>query len=1016
MQKKIDLQNDQFNSVYKFYRREALQLMGASLALAGLSISCRRPVEKIIPYIRQPELIIPGNPNYFATAIMSNGNAIGIVVESHEGRPTKIEGNKLHPSSLGASSSHMQASVLQLYDPDRAKLPIWNNASSTWARWKKWLDEKTKEWSNNNGKGLAFLTTNSNNPTSLRLQNEIKRKFPDSNWFLSSDFNNTNKEKGTYDIFGDGTRIKYNLDKANIIVSIHNDFLMLGDDHLRHAKNYAKGKLLNKDKSNRLYVIESDTSVTGSNADNRLSLAVNDVIYFMEALCYELFVVNDLNNEYFKTSENIFKLIFPNTKKIVFSNHKFVKALAVDLIKNKSKSILTLGNHLPSSIHALCHVINIALNGIDKTFNILDIKKSEYYASMQDINSFSSLLEKIEKKEINELFIIDNNPVYRFPFIKKQIIKIPTVITMGIYKNETGHVSDWHLPISHFLENWDDGRSYDGTISIIQPLIAPLYNIYSKNEILHQILSNGDIKSSYDLVRDTFWNKNIIKSDKEWNVALHDGLVEKIKYKKIKINLLINFSLLSSSLKKIERNKLSFDNLELICKEDYSIAKGEYSNVSWLQELGDPITRLAWGNALLVSPKLAKKYKLSTEIKEMKYETDIVSLSIGKRKIFTPIFVLPGLPSYSMCISMGYGRTHAGFIGNNIGVNIGNLLNINEKEFILGVKVNKTNKKYNLSAIQIQLAVNSDSITKVDKLHLGNRDIVRSITLKEYKTADLKKNSLLKNLKHKEGILNKPIQVTRPFIYDKNAWGMVIDLNLCIGCSFCVIACQAENNIPVVGSQEVKRGRAMHWLRVDRYFIGPVDEAQSLHQPVACAHCENAPCEAVCPVAATVHDKEGLNTMVYNRCIGTRYCANNCPYKVRRFNYFDFTNSGDLYVDQQSLDRRKLLEMQYNPDVTIRYRGVMEKCTYCTQRIEEAKIAAKRIGNDANNLKDGTIIPACAQACPTNAIIFGNINDKSSNVYKLKNNDREYEMLEELNIRPRTSYLIRISNPNLELI
>jgi len=1016
MQKKIDSQNNQFNSVYKFYRREALQLMGASLALAGLSVSCRRPVEKIIPYIRQPELIIPGNPNYFATAIMLNGNAIGIVVESHEGRPTKIEGNKLHPSSLGASDSHMQASVLQLYDPDRAKSPTWNNSSSTWSRWKKWLEEKTIEWNNKNGKGLAFLTTNSNNPTSLRLQSAIQEKFPNSKWFLSSDFSNNNKEKGTYEIWGEGTRVKYNLDKASLIVSIHDDFLILGDDHLRHAKNYAKGKLLSKNKSNRLYVIEADTSVTGSNADNRLALGANDIIYFMESLCYELFVVNNLNNEYFKTSKNIFKLLFPNTKKIVFSNHKFVKALAVDLINNKSKSILTIGNHLPSSIHSLVHIINIALDGLNKTFNILDIKTSEYYNRMINTNSFNSLLDKIENKEINELFIINSNPVYKFPFIKKQIIKIPTVITMGIYKDETGSISDWHLPTSHFLENWDDGVSYDGTTSIVQPLISPLYNVYSKNEILYQILYNGEIKDAYNLVRDTFWKKKLIKSDKEWNLTLHDGLIKNLNYKTIKNYLSIDFSSLSLSLKRMNKNKLSFDNLELICKEDYSISKGEYSNISWLQELGDPITRLAWGNALLISPKLAKKYNLSTQIKEMKYETDIVSISIKNKKIYAPIFVLPGLPNYSMCISMGYGRTHAGFIGNNIGVNIGVLLNTDDKESILGVKIKKTVKKYNLSAIQIQLAVNSDCITNVDKLHLGNRDIVRSITLKEYKTADLKKNSLLKNLKHKEGVLNKPIQVTRPFIYDKNAWGMVIDLNLCIGCSFCVIACQAENNIPIVGSKEVKRGRAMHWLRIDRYFIGPVDNAKNVHQPVACAHCENAPCEAVCPVAATVHDKEGLNTMVYNRCIGTRYCANNCPYKVRRFNYFDFTNSGDLYVDPKSLERRKTLQMQYNPDVSIRYRGVMEKCTYCTQRIQEAKLKAKRNGNDSNNMLDGTIVPACAQTCPTNAITFGNINDKSSNVYKLKNNDREYEMLEELNIRPRTSYLIRISNPNLELI
>ena len=461
-------------------------------------------------------------------------------------------------------------------------------------------------------------------------------------------------------------------------------------------------------------------------------------------------------------------------------------------------------------------------------------------------------------------------------------------------------------------------------------------------------------------------------------------------------------------------------NFELIIQNDYSLGDGRYSNLSWLQEMPDPVSKLSWGNALYISPSLAKKLRLKSRVKERIYSSQIVEIEFNDRKLRVPTFVMPGLGDYSLSISLGYGRSHAGCVGNKVGVNVYDLLSKKGQRIINGARLSLIDEFVELASTQEQFAMNGEVIQEIDTLTMHNRAPARDANLAHYqkKPDYVKEKALPLSMMAKDKVSGKmePVQMTRSWAYNGNKWGMVIDLSSCIGCNACSVACQAENNVPVVGAKEVKRGRAMQWLRVDRYFTGDVNLPKTVSQPVPCMQCENAPCEPVCPVAATAHDTEGLNAMAYNRCIGTRYCANNCPYKVRRFNYFDFSDSGNLYVEKGKKERRKLLQMQKNPNVTIRYRGVMEKCTFCTQRISKAKIEARRHGRNPEKIPDGVIMPACAQSCPTKAITFGNLNDKNSEVVALKKVDRNYDLLDELNVRPRTSYLSKLRNPNPGLV
>jgi molybdopterin-containing oxidoreductase family iron-sulfur binding subunit len=635
-----------------------------------------------------------------------------------------------------------------------------------------------------------------------------------------------------------------------------------------------------------------------------------------------------------------------------------------------------------------------------------------------DEPGLKELTMNLGKNKVKTLFMLGVNPAQTAPGsidFAAAIKRAKVSIHAGLFNDESGKLSDWHLPLTHFLEHFSDTKSYDGTVSVIQPLIKPLHGARSALELLAQV---GDYKTTkpYDMLGET-WSSNSLLSLRK---IIHDGVFKKSQYKSVAIPNI------DAQKTYIEFNRVIVrtpkkDSLELTVKYCYKLGDGRFANNSWLQELPDPVTKMNWDNSLLMSPKAAKEHGIKSGLQKNAYVADIVKVSTKAHQIELPVFVLPGLADYCIVATMGYGRSAAGQVGNGIGVDV-NKLRYSPGGYVTpGVKIERLNKTVKLSTTQEQFAMNGDTVQEQTTLSMQNRKPARDEDVATYQKSPTyaKDGGIPKNLLVKEPGGNKkvPLQMTKAWDYSKgNQWGMSIDLTKCIGCNACVTACQSENNIPVVGKEQVMRGRMMHWIRIDRYFIGDVSSPKSISQPVLCQHCENAPCEPVCPVAATSHDTEGLNVMTYNRCIGTRYCANNCPYKVRRFNYFDFTHSGNLYVDPKTKERQKTLKLQRNPDVTVRYRGVMEKCTFCTQRIQEAKMDARRKGNDPNNLPDGAVTPACAQTCPTEAIVFGNINDKNSKVAGKKRIDRDYSMLDILNTRPRITYLAKLRNPHPELV
>lgn len=980
-------------------RRSMLKLMGASFVLAGLGLGCRRPPDFIVPYtINTPTGLIPGIPKYFATTFPSPLGGVGILVESHEGRPTKIEGNDLHPSSLGAASIYHQASVLELYDPDRSRDPLKKIGSTlngksehsvaTWDDWMLFYGEHYNKIKSKDGEGMVFLFNRQESVSMDFFRKQILEQFPKVEFYFHDPLYNLNAHLGAEALFNEGARVIYNFKNANVILTIQADPFLVSPLSLINAKGFGEGRKIYKSEDiknmNRLYCVEAAYSVTGTNADNRLPLSVSETPQFVKALAHALFPD---------------KFPFVN-----FANLDFVRAVAQDLLSNKGKALIVVGESQTAEVHALVNWLNVKLDGFNKVFKVA---KTPYFALQKDI---FQLTEALRNNKVDTLFMIDVNPVYTTPEslnFATELRKAKTTVHFGLYNDETGYISDWHLPMAHFLESWGDIRSYDGTISMIQQLIDPIHRSKDLISFLSSILAGSFVDS-------TAFSAHLMQYTEIFDLveSYHDGFIQNTAYpdyirrerfsyaefsdRILEAELLQEFRLPSDEFKKT-------DSVEIVFTFDNKVLDGRYSNLGWLQELADPVTKLAWGNAVLVSQSLANFLNIDSSIRKRLYEADVISIQVGNQVVTAPAFIMPGIPDSSLIVSLGYGRQKAGVIGNNIGTDF---FKIFSGKFSLNIKkaaIINTKLKKILTSTQEQFAINANAIREISVLSLGGRDPARERTKLEYVNGKkIKKYST--------------DQLTNPWPYTGNKWGMVIDLNLCIGCNACVLACQAENNIPVVGMEEVRRSRILHWIRIDRYFTGSVSNPKSIAQPIVCMHCENAPCEPVCPVAATVHDKEGLNTMIYNRCVGTRYCGNNCPYKVRRFNYFDYSNSGDFYVSGVNTDRNALLEMQRNPDVSVRYRGVMEKCTFCTQRIQEAKIITKRIRGNSDDMRDGSVMPACAQTCPTNAIAFGNLNDSSSLVSILKKSDRNYDLLGELNTRPRTSYLSKLTNPNLEIV
>ncbi len=1008
-----------------FNRRDALKLAGASMALglAGCDkLPVRRPEEEILPFVQQPEQVIPGVRMHYATAMQRSEGAVGLLVEANQGRPTKIEGNPNHPSSLGASDVWAQAEVLRLYDPERARAPMQAGQPSAWDKFDAAFKDAVAKAAAANGKGLAFVAEDDLGPTAERLLKGVVAKWPEAKLYRWDPLAADQSLLGAQLAFGPGTRVHFDLSQAKVVFALDSDFLVSGPDHLRLARQFGVTRAVHGkedlEKMTRLYVAEAGFSATGTNADHRVRVASSQGVDVLKALAKAL-VGQGLD-------------LGPLTAAVdggalSESVTKFVGALAKDLASHRGNAAIVVGERQPAAVHALAYALN-ALLGPTMTVSAGDAAPRTGM-----FEQLGALTAALNGGQVDTLVLLDVNPLYTAPGSLKfadAFGKAKLSVHFGVLPEETGLKASWHAPLAHFLESWGDARGWDGQASVVQPLVRPLFGGRPLVSVLASLAGEAETNDA-KLVQATWRGAGaILEGEKAWRKAVHDGVIPGTA--RAATPGQPKLAEVGQALGAVKSVTPSKDALELIAVQGHA-KDGRLTNVSWVMELPDTMSKLVWDNAVLLSPALAKELGVESAVKRNGYVADVLELSAGDRKLSAPAFVLPGLSPTTLVMTQGYGRT-LGEVAKGVGVDVNPLLD-NGLGVVTGVKVTKTGATVSLCSTQDHFSVPGNLLKEMTfaqmmgeplgarerQLGLGDRPLLRTGTAAQYaKSVDefARKGDIPENLlehgtpKHRP---TKPLQPTDEIVYEGQQWGMVIDLSACIGCNICAIACVAENNIPSVGREQVMLGREMHWIRVDRYFSGDVDNPASIHQPLGCQHCENAPCEPVCPVSATVHDEEGVNSMAYNRCIGTRYCANNCPYKVRRYNYLDFTHTGNVYVEPQWQQRMKTLKLQRNPDVSVRYRGVMEKCSYCTQRIEEAKIAAKRQGQDRKKLPDGAVTPACAQACPTQAITFGNINDEKSKVHALKKSERNYELLQELNVRPRTSYLARVRNENEEL-
>ena len=950
-------------------RRTFLKLMGASLALAGVTACTKQPVEKIVPYVKQPEELIPGRPLFYATAMPLGGVATGLVVESHEGRPTKIEGNPMHPGSLGATDVFAQAAILGLYDPDRSQTLTNLGEIRPWSAFLGAMNAALTAQKPLKGAGLRILTESVSSPTLAAQIRDLVARFPAMKWHQWDPASRDNARAGLKLAFGQYVDAQYRFENADVILSLDADFLGAGPGALRYAREFARRRRPeDAEHMNRLYAIESMPTSTGARADHRLPAKPSAVGSIAHAISAAL---GGSGRSGGSGGPAVAQGFSPAVA-------KWIAAVAKDLQAHRGRSLVVAGDSQPPAVHALAHAMNQALGNAGKTVVYTETAEAE---PVNQLDSIRDLAADMAAGKVDVLVIIGGNPVYSAPAdlrFADAMSKVQLRAHLSLYDDETSALCQWQLPEAHFLEAWSDARAFDGTVSIVQPLIAPLYGGKSAHEVM-AAMSDRPERTGHDLVR-AQWK--IDKDESAWRRWLHDGVMPNSAFTPKTVNATL--SALSP-----QPSALTSNGLEISFRNDPSVLDGRFANNGWLQELAKPITRLTWDNAVLTSPATADKLKAAERPSFQGGEhgqiiTDVVELKYKGRAVRGALFAVVGHPDDCVTVHLGYGRARGGRVAAGAGFNANAIRTSDALSFGSGLAVAKTGDTFSLACTQYH--------------HLmDGRGLVRAATREEY----LKDP---KSVHEAPGIEPPPPKMLTMYPevkYDGYKWGMAIDVNSCIGCNACVVGCQSENNIPVVGKDQVLRGREMHWLRVDTYYRGPADNPETYFQPVPCMQCENAPCEVVCPVGATVHSHEGLNDMVYNRCVGTRYCSDNCPYKVRRFNFL-------LYQDFDT----PALKLGRNPDVSVRSRGVMEKCTYCVQRINAAKIDSEK---GDRQVRDGEIKTACEQACPADAIVFGNLNDPASRVAKLQGEVRNYALLAELNTRPRTTYLAAVRNVNPEL-
>ncbi|HET9372698.1 MAG TPA: TAT-variant-translocated molybdopterin oxidoreductase [Vicinamibacterales bacterium] len=945
-------------------RRQFLKLMGASIALAGATACTRQPEEKLVPYVRQPEEVVPGRPLFYATAMPLGGVGMPVLAENHLGRPTKLEGNPEHPASLGATDIYTQASVLGLYDPDRSRTVLNHGEVKTWGAFQAAIQSISGAQKALRGAGLRILSEPVSSPSVLDQIQALLEAMPDARW------HQWDPVFGAWQGGAPAQTPVYHFSKAQVIVSLDADFLGFGPGAVRYSKDFSSRRRLStpQDELNRLYVVEPVTTITGGKADHRLALKAREVGAFAAALAVAVGAGGSA------------------TAELPEEARKWVPVVAADLQAHRGTAVVVAGPQQPAAVHALAQAMNEALGNAGTTVTY----GAPVTASPADgVASLAALVADMNTGEVDTLFVFGANPVFTAPAdlgFSEAFDKVATRVHVGLYHDETAERCQWHVPEAHYLESWGDVRAFDGTVTLQQPLVAPLYDGHTMLEVVAAL--NGAAGAPMDLVRDywtrafdgktrTSWTlrdtngQPFASFDALWRRALHDGFIAG--------TAAVQTATAPAPAPAAPATALATTGMEIVFRPDPLVLDGRYGNNGWLQELPKPISKVTWDNVAYVSFATAQRLGVNTH-RVGNGNVSVIEIAYQGRTVRMPVWILPGTADDVVVVHLGYGRRRSGRIGNGLGVDTFPLRTSGAPWFDGGVQVTVTDEEYPIASTQNHFA-------------MEHRHPVRVVDHEEYRKNPASVAA--------QGHPAPPPSLSLYPAHEYNGlkWGMAIDLNACTGCGVCVAACVAENNIPVVGKTQVMRSREMHWIRVDTYFEGdPAKPEGTFHQPIPCQQCENAPCEVVCPVAATVHSDEGLNDMVYNRCVGTRYCSNNCPYKVRRFNFL-------LYSDFSTPE----LQGQRNPDVTIRSRGVMEKCTYCVQRINHARIDAKTAGRE---IADGEIKTACEQACPADAIVFGNLNDPKSRVTTLKQQERNYSVLADLGTRPRTTYLAVVRNPN----
>jgi molybdopterin-containing oxidoreductase family iron-sulfur binding subunit len=952
-------------------RRRFLQVMSASIALTTLA-GCRYPSEEILPFAERPEGMTPGTPLKFATTMELGPVALGVVATSYDGRPIKVDGNPYFPLAEGATSAFAQASVLDLYDPDRSqsviRRPGTGQAKSDWEAFGKFARSHFA----GNLSGVAILTEITTSPSHWGLFGQAMQR--GAQGYFWEPVCRVNEVMGAHQAFGTAAKVQLDLDQAKVIVDFEANLLQDHPTALKNNRQFAAGRKPDHGHMNRLYVYENSFTTTGGMADHRFPTASSEIGSAVWALAAELVMGEGLALPYGAGLDR--------AQLAQWRGHaaggEHIAAVAKDLMANQGHSVLLAGLGQPAEVHHLIHVLNNALGNSGHAISYVPME-------MPGLGNLKDLTDHLNSGRIHTLLILGGNPVYDAPVDLKfdqAMMKAKNRIHLAHNDNATSRKCSWHLPRAHYLESWGDAKAWDNTRLSVQPLIAPLFDAKTATEVMSLILEETP-RTSYQIARDTFAGGQAPENDKgfekRWRNFIHDGFLKDSGLKHGQ-----KLALAGNPVQAPRKGKaLAADHLEVSFALDQSVFDGRFANNAWLQEMPDFMTKLTWDNAALVSPAAAAELAVK--------QGEMVNLEMGGHSLTLPVYIMPGQARYSVSVALGYGRDDAGRVADGAGFNANLLRTWDTRDFGTGARLTGTGKSYKLATTQDHHAIDASGAAAIqDRVP----QLVREGTLEDYNQSP----DFVDHL----GIHHPPLEsLWKEKEYTGYKWGMAIDLNVCNGCNACVVGCQAENNVAVVGKDEVSRGREMSWIRLDRYFLGDMDNPTVSQQPVGCVQCEMAPCEQVCPVAATVHTDEGLNAMVYNRCVGTRYCSNNCPYKVRRFNWFnnfeDLTNTERLVL---------------NPDVTVRARGVMEKCTYCNQRIEGARIQARVEGR---KIQDGDIVPACAQTCPVDAITFGDLNDPHSKVSQLREDSRSYDLLGYLNIKPRTFYMARLRNPNPEI-